>query len=217
MENAIIVCDFDGTISKKDGINLFLEEFADPEWLDIEDDWVNGRISTCDAMRMQFGTIKNMTEEKLEKFFESVEIDEYFAEFYEKSKKKGIKVVIISDGFEYFIKKILSRYGINDIEIYSNSFEFKDGKFAMGFPYKNESCQKKAGTCKCSFIKKFKEFYKTVYYIGDGASDFCPSKKVDFLFAKNKLSEYCQKNDIPYIEYTDFNGVINNDRLGLNN
>ncbi len=207
----IIVCDFDGTITKKDTINDFLDRFADKEWLEIEEGWVSGKISTCEAMLSQFGMIKGMTPEIFDNFFETVEIDDYFVEFYNLCKKKNIKIVIVSDGFEYFIRRILRRYGIEDIEIYSNHFEYDGKEFKMGFPHKKEECERKAGTCKCSYIKKFKEEYNSVIYVGDGASDFCPASKVDFLFAKNKLLEYCKGNNISYVKYTNFNEVIKND------
>ncbi|MBQ2644971.1 MtnX-like HAD-IB family phosphatase [bacterium] len=212
-KDAIVICDFDGTITKVDCINDFLNRFADKKWLDIEQDWVKGKISTISAMKSQFGLIKNMTEKTLSEFFDSVKIDEFFKDFYTMAKNNDIKVVIVSDGSEFFIKEVLKRHDINDIDVYSNKFEFKNGQFLIDFPYHKDSCKRKSGTCKCSFIKKFKQIYKTVYYVGDGVSDFCPANKVDFLFAKNKLSEYCQKKSIPYINYTDFNEVINNDKF----
>ena len=217
MNTSIIVCDFDGTITKVDSINDFLERFADKEWLKVEDEWVAGRVGTSDAMRLQFGMIKSMTQEKFDNFFESVEIDPSFKVFYERAKAKGIKVVIVSDGFEYFVKRVLNKYGIDDIEVYSNSFEFKNGEFLMDFPNKVDGCARNAGTCKCKFVEKFKQLYDFVFYVGDGASDFCVADKVDFLFAKKRLSEYCKKNNISFTEYIDFNEVMNNDRLRLNN
>ena len=217
MDN-IVVCDFDGTITKVDCINDFLDRFADEKWLDFEQDWIDGKISTCEAMQSQFALIKDMTEQKISDFFDSVQIDEYFKPFYDLAKKNNIKVVIISDGFEYFVRQVLERNGISGIEIYSNSLKFKNGKFEMSFPYKNESCERKAGTCKCNFISKFKKLYKKVYYIGDGVSDYCPADKVDFLFAKSKLLDYSKKQNIPYFEYKNFQEVINNELfIRLNN
>lgn len=210
-KNMIVVCDFDGTITKKDTINDFLDRFADKKWLEIEEDWISGKISTCDAMHSQFGMIKGMTEEIFDNFFETVQIDNYFQDFYNLCKARNIKITIVSDGFEYFIKKILSKYEINDIDIYSNHFEYNGGNFIMEFPYKNTQCQRGAGTCKCSFIKNFKKDYNRVIYIGDGASDFCPASKADFLFAKDRLLEYCEKNNISCVKYTNFNEVINHD------
>lgn len=209
--STIFVCDFDGTITKKDTINDFLGRFADKKWLEVEEDWVAGRISTCEAMRLQFGMIDRMSREIFDKFFDSVEIDEYFEKFYELCKLKQYKVVIVSDGFEYFIRRVLDKYGICDIDIYSNYFEFNGGNFIMKFPNKNKNCKRGAGTCKCSFIAKFREIYNRIIYIGDGASDFCPAPKADFLFAKKKLLEYCIEKNIPYVKYSDFNEVINHD------
>lgn len=209
--DTIFICDFDGTITKKDTINDFLERFADKKWLEVEDDWVAGKVPTCEAMRLQFGMIKGMNRETFDKFFDTVEIDEYFEKFYELCKEKGYKVVIVSDGFEYFIRRVLEKYGISGIDVYSNYFDFNDGNFIMNFPNKNAKCERGAGTCKCSFIAKFRESYDRIIYVGDGASDFCPSSKADFLFAKKKLLEYCKKNNIPYVKYSDFNEVINND------
>ncbi len=207
----IVVCDFDGTITKKDTINDFLDNFADKSWQDVEDDWIAGKISTCDAMELQFRTIKNITQDKFDNFFETVEIDDHFEKFYLFCKEKGIKLVIISDGFEYFIRRVLDTLDINDIEIYSNHFEFNKGDFIIEFPNKSTDCVRGAGTCKCAFVKKFKKSYKKIIYIGDGASDFCPSSKVDLLFAKKRLFEYCQNNKIPCIKYTDFEEVLKND------
>lgn len=207
----IVVCDFDGTITKKDTINDFLDNFADKSWQDVEDDWIAGKISTCDAMELQFRTIKNITREKFESFFETVEIDDHFEKFYLFCKEREIKIVIISDGFEYFIRRILNKFSIDDIEIYSNYFEFNSGDFVIGFPHKSANCVRGAGTCKCAFIHKFRNFYKKIIYIGDGASDFCPASEADYLFAKNRLFDYCQTKNIPCIKYTDFEEVLKND------
>lgn len=216
MEN-IVVCDFDGTITKVDCINDFLDRFADEKWLDFEQDWIDGKISTCEAMQSQFALIKDMTEQKISDFFNSVQIDKYFKTFYELSKKNNLKVVIVSDGFEYFVRQVLERNEIFGIEIYSNSLKFKNGKFEMTFPYMNSLCKRKAGTCKCNFIRNFKKLYKNVYYIGDGVSDYCPAEKVDYLFAKSKLLKYCKERNIPHLEYTTFHEVINSEIFRFNN
>ncbi len=50
--------------------------------------------------------------------------------------------------------------------------------------------------CKCNIIKNRKNVTKAVYYVGDGVSDFCASKKADKIFAKGRLLEYCKKNKI---------------------
>ena len=44
-------------------------------------------------------------------------------------------------------------------------------------------------------------------YIGDGISDRCPVRYADVIFAKRSLIVYCQKENITYHEFKDFNDV----------
>lgn len=216
MKEKIVICDFDGTITKHDSLDLFLNKYADESWRDFEKLWFEGKIGSRECIRKQFDLIRGLDDTELASFLKSVEVDDYFLEFYTKAKAQDIKVVIVSDGFDLFIKNILNNHGITDIEIYTNRLEFKNGEFLMKFPNVSTSCKKHSGTCKCKIVNEFKKAYKTIFYAGDGISDFCVCDKADILFAKRRLSEYCRKNSIDFVEYNTFNEVMNNDKLGLN-
>lgn len=215
MDKKIVICDFDGTITKVDMIGEFLETFAHPDWHISEGQWRRGEIGSMECMSLQFSEIKNITYAQIMDFINSREVDDYFLEFYNLAKQKGLKVVIVSDGFDFFIKPILEKVGITDIEIYTNHMEFKDGKFIMEFPNVRKKCKKRAGTCKCSIVKDFKKKYDKVFYVGDGQSDFCVCKKSNVLFAKHHLKEYCLKKEIDHVDYKTFQEVIENPELGL--
>ena len=47
----ILFIDFDGTISKRDVIDQILEEFADDRWLEVEERWVKGEISSRQRLK----------------------------------------------------------------------------------------------------------------------------------------------------------------------
>jgi 2-hydroxy-3-keto-5-methylthiopentenyl-1-phosphate phosphatase len=51
--------------------------------------------------------------------------------------------------------------------------------------------------------------YKKTVYIGDGFSDRHISEKVDILFAKSALAEYCNSKGIKFFPFETFNDVIN--------
>lgn len=216
MNEKIIVCDFDGTITKHDSLDLFLNKYADAKWKDYEKLWFEGKIGSRECIRKQFDLITYMDDKELDNFLKSVELDDYFSEFYTNAKAQNIRIVIVSDGFDLFIKSILKNYGINDIEIFTNHLEFNNGKFTMEFPNISSSCKKYSGTCKCKVVNDFKKQYKSLFYIGDGISDFCVSDKADCLFAKRRLLDYCKNNSIDFVEYNTFYEVMNNDKLGLN-
>lgn len=197
-----IYCDFDGTITKDDSVNKFFEMYAAENWIDSEKLWIEGKISSRENAIIQVGLLKNISQQQLEDYINSIEIDDYFLDFVEYAKSNNIKLTILSDGFDLFIQKVLERYNL-DIPYYANKLTFKNGKFSIDFPYYNQSCDKKAGMCKC---KKVKE--KTFCYIGDGTSDLCIASKADYLFASKNLHKYCKANNIKHSHFTTFRNIM---------
>lgn len=197
-----IYCDFDGTITKDDSVNCFFELYA-PNWMESEKLWVEGKISSRENAIIQVGLLKGVSQQQLDDYINSIEIDDYFLEFVDYVKSKNIKLTILSDGFGLFIQKILERYNL-DIPYYANNLTYKNGEFSIDFPYYNENCDKKAGMCKCQKVKE-----KSFCYIGDGVSDLCIAGKADFLFASKNLHKYCNENNIKHSHFTSFLNIIN--------
>ena len=198
-----IYCDFDGTITKNDAVNTFFEKYADPKWIDFENLWINGEISSMDNAIKQVSLLPNLSEKQVDDYIETVEIDDDFVEFTNYLKANNIKLVILSDGFDLFIQKTLEKYNINDIEIYANHITLENSRFKITFPYHNHLCEKGAGMCKCEKINE-KEFV----YIGDGTSDLCVAKKATILFATKKLQKYCENSSIGHYPFNSFKDII---------
>ena len=199
---SVIYCDFDGTITKKDAVNGFFEKYADAKWLQYEDLWMEGKISSRENAIKQVALIENVSQNQINQYIDSIEIDKSFLDFVAYLQKKEIKLTVLSDGFDLFIKKTLEKYNL-DIPIYANHLFFKDNKLQIEFPYYNEKCDISAGMCKCNKIKE-KEFC----YIGDGTSDLCVAKKASVLFATKKLRQYCEKNNISHYPFDSFMDII---------
>ena len=197
-----IYCDFDGTITKEDSVNEFLKNFTGENWLKSEKLWIDGKISSRENAIIQVGLLKNISQKQLDDYINSIEIDDYFLDFVDFVKSKNIKLTILSDGFDMFIKRTLKRYNLN-IPFYANKFTFKNGNFNIEFPYYNENCDKKAGMCKCDKVKE-----KSFCYIGDGTSDLCIAQKADFLFASKNLHKFCKENNIKHVPFTSFCNIM---------
>ena len=198
-----IYCDFDGTITKKDSVNGFFEKYTGDKWLESEKLWIEGKISSRENAIIQVGLLKNVSQKQLDDYINSIEIDDYFLDFVDFVKSQNIKLTILSDGFDLFIKKVLDRNNL-DIPYFANKLTYKDGEFSIEFPYYNENCDKKAGMCKCQKVKE-----KSFCYIGDGTSDLCIASKADFLFASKNLHKYCKENKIKHVPFTSFCNIIN--------
>ena len=214
MKNIQFFSDFDGTITKEDTLNKFLNIYAGETWKEAEEKWIRGEIGSKECLKEQMKLLPYIEDSQLEGFVSSIEIDETFIDFYDYLKSENIDFFVVSDGFDLFINKILARYGITDVNIYSNKLELKEGKFIVDFPFSNENCRRKSGTCKCKIVEQNRIVTKRVIYAGDGISDFCVSDKVDVLFAKGTLLEYCKNtrntNLIGFSSFKDIKDYIKN-------
>ena len=200
-----IYCDFDGTITKKDAVNTFFEEFASPDWTKSEELWVQGKISSRENAIIQVGMVRELSEKELNDFIYSIEIDEYFSEFCALLKEKNIELVILSDGFDLFIEKTLERLNLSNIKYFANHLVHKNNnKFAIEFPYFENNCRKGSGMCKCLKVKD-----DGFFYIGDGVSDLCIAQKAETLFASKALLKYCETNNIKCSPFKNFRDIIN--------
>lgn len=209
MNDLCIVSDFDGTITERDGLYAFIQKYAKGDWEKIEQDWADGKISSKECLIEEFKLVPDLSEELIENFVQTIGIDEHFIEFYNYIKQKNIDFYIVSDGIDYFIDRILSKYGLQNLSIVSNHGEFVNEAFILSFPNDNVNCKNNAGTCKCKIINDLRKEYSKICYIGDGVSDYCVADKADILFAKSRLANYAEENGIKYILYNNFLDIQN--------
>lgn len=196
-------CDFDGTVVTDDVTDLVLERFALPEWRDIEARWEAGLINSAECMQAQIRLIQAGREE-IDAFLEQVEIDPGFKDFKQFCDRHEIQLVIVSDGVDYFIQRILALHSISGIRIIANRLVETEAGFDLDFPYARPDCRVAAGVCKCAVL----EGSGPHLYVGDGRSDFCVAHSANMVFAKHKLAAYCRRKAIPHVVYSDFFDVL---------
>lgn len=203
-----IFVDFDGTITKKDvGEHMFLE-FGNPDTArEIIRLWINGEITSIDTWTLLCKTIPNLDKEKFQAFLDTIEIDDEFKAFVDYCSQYGFQVTILSDGLDYYINYILNRHGINSVKLYSNRLELDEAnQLIPRFPYMDEECRLCAN-CKRNHILDSCGDDEYSFYVGDGLSDTCPAQYCDFVFAKNSLLKFCEKNGINFFPFRTFADV----------
>jgi len=208
-----IKCDFDGTITKQDSTDFVLENFAAPEWEEIEKDWKSGKISSTECMVAQAELI-NTTPEELTSSLSRVKTDPYFVEFIELCDFWNADVSILSDGYDFNISNILAREGLENLKVEANKLEYLgENNFKFTAQHHAPDCRAKAGPCKCSKIDR--NAYTIL--IGDGRSDFCAAQSSDMVIAKDSLLDFCRQKGIPHIPFRNFRDVKNIIRYMLMN
>lgn len=200
-----VFCDFDGTITKHDVVDAFLDAFAAPEWLEIEALWRSMKIGSRECLERQMLCVPPLSGKEMAEFLDDIEIDPHFLDFA-RSFTKG-RITILSDGFDFFIQSILDKHELRGIGHFSNHLVWRPGEAPRAeFPHYEPSCKVRAGTCKCKAAELFAPG-RDFLYIGDGQSDFCVSREADMILAKGKLAHFCRDEGIPFFEFHTFKDV----------
>lgn len=185
----------------KDATDAILERYALPAWRDWEADWKAGRISSRECLSRQVKLIRT-DKDTLIRFAETLPIDPGIFELDRRSLERGIPFSIVSDGLDLVIQAILRHHGLQHIPVFANRLTWKhDGTPTLEFPYANRKCTQGAGTCKCELTSPSQAAGAHCIYIGDGQSDFCVSAKMDEVYAKGTLQEWCRKEGIRFVAY----------------
>jgi 2-hydroxy-3-keto-5-methylthiopentenyl-1-phosphate phosphatase len=203
----LIISDFDGTIATVDLGSSFIMKFVTTSLADIEKAFGKGKIGSRIAYEIIAARIKGSREEMLNHVLAVEQLDPYFLEFCTLCRDKNIDIKIVSDGFDFYIDAILAKYKITGMEYYSNTAVFgADNSFAVDFPERNDFCGR-CGTCKSRILNSYRLLYDKIIYIGDGYSDFCPSKYADMVFAKKLLLRRCEQEGTPCLPFDDFSDI----------
>jgi 2-hydroxy-3-keto-5-methylthiopentenyl-1-phosphate phosphatase len=202
-----VFCDFDGTITKKDVGDLFFETFGDRQFYRrLVERWRDYEISSKE-MWEEIAKKVNVNEIEAVELISSQEIDPYFVDFVKFCKDNGIEIFILSDGFDFYISRILEKYGLSELKFFSNRLRIDEGGVNLEFPYPDSVCRICAN-CKRNHMLTLSGDDDVIIYIGDGYSDRCPAEYADVVFGKKELLKFCREKNIPVYEFETFKDII---------
>jgi 2-hydroxy-3-keto-5-methylthiopentenyl-1-phosphate phosphatase len=202
----LFIIDFDGTVAPTDTVDALLEQFADPQWQAIEEQWVRGEINSQQCMAAQIALVRGERPE-LEAFLHGVEIDPSFPAFVHYARQFA-DLAVVSDGLDGPIHHALRRLRA-PVPIYANRLDFREGGLRISFPYGDRTCKVGSGVCKCAVARAVDAGRGlTTVLIGDGRSDLCLARSADFVFAKGSLLRYCQAEKIAHASFESFGDVL---------
>jgi len=201
-----IFIDFDGTITTTDVGEGIFRQFGNSERVNkIIEDLLNDKISARDSWIELCDSVESVTKKELDDFIDQVEIDSTFTDFINFCRENEIDHYILSDGFDYYLKRILTRENI-DTEYFANALSVSDGKLIPSFPYLDFDFSSSANCKRNHIINNSSDDDYTVF-IGDGNSDKYTVQYCDFVFAKDDLLKFCEKERISYFPFNTFNDV----------
>lgn len=196
-----LLVDFDGTIAMIDTVDALLSLHAEETWLEVEQEWVCGKIGSREAMAAQVALLK-LDSTALDVFIDSVVLDPGFASFVTLCRTQSLPVTVVSDGIDHVVSRVLARHNVPFTVRANHLVQTSGDRWALSFPFSAEGCS--SGNCKCRAPTALGSYR---ILIGDGRSDFCAAGTVDLCLAKGKLIDHCRAEHIPHVAFRDFSDV----------
>jgi 2-hydroxy-3-keto-5-methylthiopentenyl-1-phosphate phosphatase len=207
----VIFSDFDGTIAQVDVTDVILGEFADPAWREVEEEWVQGRIGSRECLKRQMAMV-DASAKQLDALIDAVPLDPHFAAFHALTRERGIPFYVVSDGFDYVIRRVLRNCGVdgellNGSHLFSSSMQVRGNGVDVDFPHWPEVCSHGCATCKPEVIRRVRGQNRPVIFIGDGLSDRFAVEEADAVFARDKLLGFCREHHVACTAFETFGEI----------
>jgi 2-hydroxy-3-keto-5-methylthiopentenyl-1-phosphate phosphatase len=193
LARAAFFLDFDGTITIEDTGVYLLERLAPDEWLEVEDDYVGGRIGSKECMQREWAMLPP-ERATVEATVAEVRIDPGFLPLVAYLRRHGAEICILSDGFGFRAEEIAAEAGV---AVITNAVDW--ASWTVVFPNEDTGCEcAECGACKRAPIRKSRALGRTTVLVGDGASDVKGAAVADVIFAKDELAKWCTSNGVGY-------------------
>ena len=129
-----------------------------------------------------------------------------FQELVAYCSKRGFRLVIVSNGLDFYIKAILGEIGLKSIEVYAAQTQFHPE--GMKVQYIGPDGKQLNDGLKEAYIKLFLEQGYRVIYVGNGDSDTIPAKYAHHVFARGELLTYSRENNLECKPFNDLTDVV---------
>ena len=199
------LCDFDGTVSPSDIGAGFVKRFA-PGAQDAHaallERWLAGGIGHRALTEAQCADVRVAAEEALE-FTRGFRLDEHFAPFVREALGRGDAVMVVSEGFDFYVRDQLARAGLGELPYAANRLRFDGGGVTPEFPFFDGGCGR-CGNCKAQHVRRYRALGFHTVMVGDGLSDRCGARAADTVLAHRGLLEWCRRERLAAVPFESF-------------
>jgi len=207
----LVQCDFDGTVTEEDTSFFLLDAFAQGDWRRLLRQYKEHKISVGEFNTKAFAMVKADKPMLLGALEGKVKVRAGFHELVNYCRRKGFRLVIVSNGLDFYIEATLKNLDLKNIEVHAAQASFHPE--GMEVQYVGPDGKRLEDGVKETYIKSFLKLGYRVIYVGNGDSDFAPAKYAHHVFATGELMAYCRENKLNYRPFDDFIDVVNDIEL----
>ena len=205
-----ILVDFDGTACAYDVGNLLFARFSQSGWSKVIKSWERGEMDSRECL-IEESKLTRATRQDFADFVSQFKPAPGFAEFANACRSEGIPLLVVSDGFDFYIHRIFSRHKLDWVEVRANHLIFTgEDTFEPEFPFYQYGCSI-CGNCKFHHFNELANIAEHVIFIGDGHSDrYCAPLAHTIYARRNKsLGKHLKTMGLPFIPFDDFHEITN--------
>ncbi len=202
----LVQCDFDGTVTEEDTSFFLLDAFAQGDWRRLLRDYKEHRISVGEFNTKAFAMVKDDKPTLLEALKGKVKVRAGLHELVNYCLGEGFRLVIVSNGLDFYIKAVLKDLGLESIEVHAAQASFHPE--GMKVQYVGPDGERLEDGFKEAYTQSFLKLGYRVIYIGNGDSDVAPAKYAHYVFATGDLLAYCKDNNLKYKPFETFIDVV---------
>ena len=185
---AVLVTDFDGTVTRHDFYRLVIEELL-PEGTPEYWSWyLAGKVSHFEALRLTFAAAP-AGEAALEAVADRLGIEPDLAGEVGALGEAGWRVVVASAGCLWYIRRLLDQAGVS-LDVHANPGRIVDDRLEMSLPVDSPYYSAETGIDKSAVVRDALRRGGRVAFAGDGPPDLAPALLVrpELRFARGHLA-----------------------------
>jgi len=202
----LVQCDFDGTVTEKDTSFFLLDTFAYGDWRRLLREYKEHRISVGEFNTKAFSMIRADKPTLVKALDSKIKVRAGFHELVNYCRRMGCRLVIVSNGLDFYIEATLENLGLNNLEVHAAQASFHPE--GMEVQYVGPDGKRLEDGFKEAYIQSFLNLGYRVIYVGNGDSDFAPAKYAHYVFATGELLAYCRDNKLNYKPFETFIDVV---------
>lgn len=190
LAKAVLVSDFDGTMTAHDFYRLALKHLLPADLPDYWGDYRAGRITHFQALQAMFAAIR-VPEADVLAVVREMTLDPLLPAAIERLKIAGWKVVVASAGCRWYIERLLAAAGVT-VEVHANPGHYMSSQgLVMEFPADAPFVCHELGVDKAAVVRHWQERAGCVAFAGDGFADLPAARLVPapLRFARSDLAD----------------------------
>lgn len=192
-----IFCDFDGTLTDRDTIDLLVEHHLGTEYRrQVTRRLLSGQATIRQVLTEEFGELRITPEEIAAFLLERVRVDPHLQDLIAYARERQYPLMVLSSGMDAMIHPLLGAAGC-EVPVRCNRLVRDHGteEPRLRIEFRDDSDN---GHDKAAVLRQARQDGYEVVYLGDGLTDVACAGVADVLFARRQLETYCQREGIRY-------------------